>query len=68
MNNMFMNMIQSFGGMSGFTNAIKQTDDTLRGQGTSAEERVRDMLNSGKSTQAQFQFAAQIANMLCGRK
>ena len=68
MNDILNNILQQCGGIQGFVNTVKQTEQNLRGQGISAEGRVQELLNSGKANQQQVQMAMKIADMFCGRK
>lgn len=68
MNNVLNNLIQAFGGIQNFANTVNQTEQTFKSQGISAEERAREMVNSGKSTPQQLQLAMKLADQICPRR
>ena len=56
------------GNMPGGSNALARVQQLMQATQQSPEQIVKGMLQSGRITQDQFNQAAQMANMLTGRK
>lgn len=62
------NLFQMFGGQNGFNNQLNTFGRNCQSQGINPEQRVQQLLNSGKMSQEQFNWCAAIANIITGRK
>lgn len=56
-----------FGGQQNFQNQLNSYSQQCQQQGVDPEQNVKQLLNSGRMTQATFNYYAKIADMATGR-
>ena len=61
-------LFQFFGGQNAFNSKLSNFGQNCQSQGINPEQRVQELLNSGRMSQEQFNRFAAIANTLTGRK
>lgn len=61
-------LMSMFGGYKNFQNQFQQFQQQCMQQGFDPQQKVQELLNSGKMTQEQFNQLRNLANMLTGKK
>lgn len=70
MANMFDFIFRMFGGQQNFNDQFEQFQKNANNQGinqSNAEQIARNMMNSGKMSQQQFEWCRQMANQITGK-
>lgn len=65
--NFLNSILNRFGGQQNFQNQLNSYSQQCQQQGVNPEQRVQELVNSGRMSQETFNRYAQIANMLTGR-
>ena len=70
MNNPIDLIFQMFGGQQNFNNQFNQFQQNAQNQGinqSNAEQIARNLMNTGKMNQQQFEWCRKIANQITGK-